>query len=107
METNPECHYCKKPGHVIKDCRKLKKKEEMKGQGGQVTPAKDNFPPCPTCNKTNHPVERCWKGAGAHLRPKPKPEAQAQNSDNTDDATSTSKMTYKPQSILKNSDPKN
>ena len=23
-----------------------------------------------TCSKKNHPEERCWQGAGAHLKPK-------------------------------------
>ena len=107
METNLECHYCKKPGHLIKDCRKLKKKEELKAQGGQTTSSQGKYPPCPTCKKTNHPEERCWKGAGAHLRPKPKQETQSDNSDTSDEMTSTQKQTYKPQSILKNTDPKN
>ena len=105
METNLECHYCKKPGHLIKDCRKLKKKEEMKAQGGQTTSSQGKYPPCPTCKKTNHPEERCWKGAGAHLRPKPKQETQSDNSDTSDEQTSS--KTHKPQSILKNTDPKN
>ena len=33
-------------------------------------PQRPPYPECPTCGKKNHPVERCWKGAGAHLRPK-------------------------------------
>ena len=24
---------------------------------------------CGTCGKTNHPEQRCWQGAGAHLKP--------------------------------------
>ena len=28
------------------------------------------YPKCPPCDKMNHPAERCWKGAGAHLKPK-------------------------------------
>ena len=106
METNLECHYCKKPGHLIKDCRKLKKKEEMKAQGGQATSSQSKYPPCQTCKKTNHSTERCWKGAGAHLRPKPKADVQSDQSDTSDEATPVSKP-HKPQSILKNADPKN
>ena len=62
------CNYCKKTGHVKDDCRKLKRKKEQKRNGGQDT--KKEYPKCPTCDKTNHPAERCWKGAGAHLKPK-------------------------------------
>ena len=60
------CNYCKKPGHVKDDCRKLKRKEEQKRNDGQST--KKEYPKCPTCDKTNHPAERCWKGTGAHLK---------------------------------------
>ena len=62
------CNSCKKPGHVKDDCRKLKRKEEQRRNDGQDT--KKEYPKCPTCDKTNHPAERCWKGAGAHLKPK-------------------------------------
>ena len=65
IDPNITCNYCKKPGHVKDDCRKLKRKEEQKRNGGQDT--KKEYPKCPTCDKTNHPAERCWKGAGAHL----------------------------------------
>ena len=68
IDPNVTCNYCKKPGHVKDDCRKLKRKEEQKRNGGQDT--KKEYPKCPTCDKTNHPAERCWKGAGAHLKPK-------------------------------------
>ena len=68
IDPNVTCNYCKKPGHVKYDCRKLKRKEEQKRNGGQDT--KKEHPKCPTCDKTNHPAERCWKGAGAHLKPK-------------------------------------
>ena len=47
---------------------KLKRKEEAKRNDGQST--KKENPQCPTCGKANHPAERCWKGAGAHLNPK-------------------------------------
>ena len=49
-------------------CRKLTRKEEQRRNEGQDT--KKGYPNCPTCGKTNHPAERCWKGAGAHLKPK-------------------------------------
>ena len=31
---------------------------------------KKEYPKSPTCYKTNHRAELCWKGAGAHLKPK-------------------------------------
>ena len=68
IDPNITCNYCKKPGHVKDDCRKLKQKEEQRRNDGQDT--KKEYPKCPTCGKTNHPAERCWKGAGAHLKPK-------------------------------------
>ena len=68
IDPNITCNYCKKPGRVKDDCRKLKRKEEQRRKDGQDT--KKEYPKCPTCDKTNHPAERCWKGAGAHLKPK-------------------------------------
>ena len=68
INPNVTCNYCKKSGHVKDDCRKLKRKEKQKRNDGQDT--KKEYPKCPTCDKTNHPAERCWKGAGANLKPK-------------------------------------
>ena len=101
IDSNVTCNYCKKPGHVKDDCRKLKRKEEQRRNEGQDT--KKEYPKCPTCDKTNHPAERCWKGAGAHLKPKNlklEDTTVADKSSSQDDATS--KQTT---SILKN--PKN
>ena len=101
IDPNVTCNYCKKPGHVKDDCRKLKRKEEQKRNGGQDT--KKEYPKCPTCDKTNHPGERCWKGAGAHLKPKnlkfdnSKTEETTMGQDETNNKPTTS--------ILKN--PKN
>ena len=66
IDPNITCNYCKKPGHVKDDYRKLKRKEEQRRNEGQDT--KKEYPKCPTCDKTNHLAERCWKGAGAHLK---------------------------------------
>ena len=43
-------------------------KEEFKPNDGQCT--KKDYSKCPTCDKTNHPAERCWKGADARLEPR-------------------------------------
>ena len=101
IDPNVTCNYCKKPGHVKDECRKLKRKEEQRRNDGQDT--KKEYPKCPTCDKTNHQAERCWKGAGAHLKPK-----NLKLEDTTTAHTSTSKEDTKntqPTSILKN--PKN
>ena len=65
IDPNVTCNYCKKPGHFKDDCRKLKRTEEQKRNDGQDT--KKKYPKCPTCDKTNHPAERCWKGAGVTM----------------------------------------
>ena len=101
IDPNITCNFCKKPGHVKDECRKLKRKEEQRRNDGQDT--KKEYPKCPTCDKRNHPAERCWKGAGAHLKPK-----NLKLEDTTDAHTSTSKddaQNTQPTSILKN--PKN
>ena len=59
IDPNVTCNYCKKPGHVKGDCRKLKRKEEQRRNDGQDN--KKEYSKCPTCDKTNHPAERCWK----------------------------------------------
>ena len=102
IDPNITCNYCKKPGHVKDDCRKLKRKEEQRRNEGQDT--KKEYPKCPTCDKTNHPAERCWKGAGARLKPKNLKLDNSKTEKTTkkqDDSSNTKPTT----SILKN--PKN
>ena len=101
IDPNITCNYCKKPGHVKDECRKLKRKEEQRRNDGQDT--KKEYPKCPTCDKTNHPAERCWKGVGAHLKPKNLKieDAKPDNTSPSQSETNNKQTT----SILKN--PKN
>ena len=93
INTNKDaqCSYCKATGHFYKSCPKLKKKKELEDKNGKK-PQRPTYPECPTCGKKNHPVERCWKGAGAHLRPKrTRPEDKAE--DTSGDEKSSKKST--------------
>ena len=101
IDPNITCNYCKKPGHVKDESRKFKRKEEQRRNDGQDT--KKEYPKCPTCDKTNHPAERCWKGAGAHLKPKNLKieDAKPDNTSPSQSETNNKQTT----SILKN--PKN
>ena len=60
------CNYCKEKGHMVEDCEKLKKKEKD-AQIGKPT-QKTVYPECGTCGKKKHLEERCWQGAGTHLK---------------------------------------
>ena len=57
IDPNVTCNSCKKPGHVKDYCRQLKRKEKQKRNDGQDT--KEEYPKCPTCDKTNQTAERC------------------------------------------------
>ena len=68
------CHYCKKPGHVIRDCRKRMRIEQEQRNDPSIQNIKpstsQSFAPCPHSQRTNHPPEKCWSGPNAANRPK-------------------------------------
>ena len=86
INTNKDAQYsyCKATGHYYKSCPKLKKKKEMEDKNGK-RPQRLTYPPCDPCGKKNHPTERCWQGAGAHLRPKKNRNDDKNNDDSKED----------------------
>ena len=104
-QTKTVCHYCKKPGHVIRDCRKGMKKEQQQKNDPSTQNTKPSTPkffaPCPLCQRTNHPPEKCWSGPNAANRPKR--FRQDHPADNRNDGHGKGNVTYPgPSSILKN-----
>ena len=60
-QTKVVCHYCKKPGHVIRDCRKRMRKEQVQRNDPSIQNIKpstsQSFAPCSHCQRTKHPPE--------------------------------------------------
>ena len=105
-QTKIVCHYCKKPGHVIRECRKRMRKEQeqrndLSNQNMRTSTSK-SFPPCPHCQRTIHPPEQSWNGPNAANRPKRfKQEYHPENrNDGQEQGNSTHSV---PSSSLKNS----
>ena len=103
-QTKVTCHYCKKPGHVIRDCRKRMRKEQEQRNDPPSQNMKPwtskSFPPCPHCQRTNHPPEKCWSGPNAAKRPKR--FKQEYRPENRIDGQKQGNLTHSgPQSILK------
>ena len=111
INTNKDvqCSYCKATGHYYKSCPKLKKKKETEEKDGEKL-QRPPYPPCDTCGNKNHSTERCWQGAGAHLRPKrPQTEqkdANASTSEGKPKTTSDSAATNSSQSNTKKTNSK-
>ena len=104
-QTKVVCYYCKKPGHVIRDCRKRLRKEQERGNDPSTQKMKPStsktYAPCPHCQRTNHPPEQCWNGPNAANRPKR--FKQAYPEDNRNDGQNQGNMIHSgPSSILKN-----
>ena len=73
-QTKVVCHYRKKPGNVIRDCRIRMRKEQEQRNDPSIQNKKpstsESFAPCPHCQRTNHPPEKRWSGPNAANRPK-------------------------------------
>ena len=105
-QTKVVCHYCKKPGHVIRECRKRMRKEQEQRNDPSTQKMKPStsksYAPCPHCQRTNHPPEQCWSGPNAANRPKR--FKQTYQEDNRNDGQDQGNLTHPgPSSILKNS----
>ena len=105
-QTKVVCHYCKKPGHVIRDCRKRMRKEQDERNDPSTQKMKPSTSksdaPCPHFQRTNHPPEQCWSRPNAANRPKR--FKQTCPEDNRNDGQNQGNLTHSgPSSILKNS----
>ena len=104
-QTKIVCHYCKKPGHVVRDCRKRIRKEQKQRNDPFIQNMKPStsksFAPCPHCQRTNHPPEKCWSGPNATNRRKR--FKQEYPVDNRNDGPDRGNLTHSgPLSFLKN-----
>ena len=100
------CHYWKRPGHVIRDCRKRMRKEQEQRNDPSIQNTKPStsksFAPCPHCQRTNHPPEKCWSGSNAANRPERLKQEYPLG--NRNDGQEQGNLTHLgPSSILKNS----
>ena len=105
-QTKVVCHYCKKPGHLIRECRKRMRKEQEQRNDPSTQKMKPStsksYAPCPHCQRTNHPPEQCWSGPNTANRPKR--FKQTYQEDNRNDGQDQANLTHPgPSSILKNS----
>ena len=99
------CHFCKKPGHIIRDCRKrMSEVQEQRkdSPNHNIKPSTSkSFAPCPHCQRTNHPPEKCWSGPNATNRPQR--FKQEYPTDNRNDGQDQGNLTHSgPSSILEN-----
>ena len=59
-------------------------KEKRERCPTSISTQKKTYPECGTCGNKIHPEERCWQGAGAHLKPtRTRPEDSNDNKPNS------------------------
>ena len=105
-QTKVVCHYCRKPGPVIRDFRKrMRKEQEQRNDPSNqnIKPSTSNsFAPCPHCQRTNHLPEKCWSVPNAANRPRR--FKQEYHPENRNDGQEQGNLTHSgPSSIPKNS----
>ena len=105
-QTKVVCHYCKKSGHVIRECRKRTRNEQEQRNDYSTQKMKPStfksYTPCANCQRTNPPPEQCCSGPNAANRPKR--FKQEYPDDDRNDGQEQGKLTHPgPSSILKNS----
>ena len=105
-QTKVVCHYCKKAGHVIRECRERIREEQEQRNDPSTQKIKHStsksYAPCPHCQRTNHPPEQCWSGPNAANRPKRFKQEYPEN--NRNDGQEQGNLTHSgPSPILKNS----
>ena len=105
-QTKVVCHYCKKPGHVIRECRKRMRKEQEQRDDPSTQKMKPStsksYAPYPHCQRTNHPPEQCWSGPNAANRPKRFKQEYPKN--NRNDGPEQGNLTHSgPSPVFKNS----
>ena len=91
---------------IIRDCRKrMRKEQEQRNDPSNqsIKPSTSkSFPPCPDCQRTNHPLEKRWSGPNAANRPKW--FKQEYHLENRNDGQEQGNLTHSgPSSILENS----
>ena len=100
------CHYCKKPGHVIRDCRTKMRKEQEQRDNPSIQNTKPStsksFAQYLHCQRTKQAPEKWWSEPNAANRPKR--FKQDYPADNRIDVQEQGNLTHaESSSILKNS----
>ena len=104
-QTKIVCHYCKKPAHVFRDCRKRMRKEQEQRNDPSIQNTKPStsksLAPCRHGQGTKHPPENRLSGPNAANRPKR--FKQMYPTDNRNDGQDQGNLTHPgPSSVLKN-----
>ena len=99
------CQYCKKPGHVIRDCRKRMRKKQEQRNDPSIQNTKpwtsELFAPCLHSHWINHPPETYWSDPNTAKRPKRFKQEFIANSGN-DGQDQGNRTQAGPSSIVKN-----